>query len=169
MNLEDLRDTHSWQRAIELGPQLVRLAEELPASEQMGLSWQLRQSMVELPAAIAADLQSKSSTRQAAAFRLIAALDLIEKVYPALDTAGLRADAESLVEWVASSHFADRINQPPAAEAAPAETRDYHSAPTSPVIGSTAIPMPAPKPTSVAVVAEDSADRPDAGNNGNHV
>jgi len=89
--------------AIELGPKLMNLAEELPASEEMGLSLQLRQVMVELPTAVAADLVQGTDTRQVVAFRLLTTLELVDRVYPALDTAGLRADADSLVERLMSA------------------------------------------------------------------
>jgi hypothetical protein len=100
MTLTDYRNTKAWQAAIELGPQLVRLAEELPAAEQVGLSMQLRQLMVELPAAIALDLLNEGHTSLAVALRLGAALELIERVYPALDAGPARTAVAGLTERV---------------------------------------------------------------------
>ncbi len=104
MALSEFRDTHSWQGAIELGPQLVRLAEDLPAAEQMGLSLQLRQAMIEIPATAAADLlQGSKDTRLLPVLRLLAILDLIEKIYPALDTAVVRKTADNFAESIIAS------------------------------------------------------------------
>ena len=109
MALSEFRDTHSWQGAIELGPHIVRLAEDLPTAEAMGLSLQLRQSMVELPAAIAVDLlEGHSFTRKPAIMRLVAMLDLIDKIYPALDTAELRTTVEQLAERLSGKDFGEQ-------------------------------------------------------------
>jgi hypothetical protein len=105
MTLSESRNSSSWQGAIELGPHLMRLAEELPASEAMGLSFQLRQAMVEVPATAAtADLLPETGkARVLPVLKLLAILDLIEKVYPALDTADVRTEAEKLAEYVVSA------------------------------------------------------------------
>ncbi len=122
MTLSEYRNSSSWQGAIELGPHLMRLAEELPGSEEMGLSLQLRQLMVEVPAAVAGDLVQGTSSRHPAGFRLLTTLELIDRVYPALDTAGVRADAEKLVaRFMSTEQFAagPAPAKPAATEAAP--------------------------------------------------
>ncbi|MDB5178407.1 MAG: hypothetical protein JWN01_350 [Patescibacteria group bacterium] len=149
MALSEYRTTFSWQQAIELGPQLVRLAEELPGSEQLGLCWQLQQVMVELPTAIALDLLDDSYTRRPVALRLVATLEIIEKVYPALDTQALRGDAQDLIDRIGSDRFAEQTadaRPEPAAVAAPAP---------APVVSLPAEPQPAP--ASVAVTPEYAA------------
>jgi hypothetical protein len=143
----EFRTTLSWQQAIELGPQLVRLAEELPASEQLGLCWQLQQSMVDLPAAIALDLlEDGSYTRRAAALKLVATLELIEKVYPALDTLQLRKDAQTLVDRISSDRFTEQTGGAKHAPAAPAP------APAAPAPAPA--PTPAPAPASTPITPE---------------
>src|SRR4051812_41850784 len=98
----------------------MRLAEELPASEEMGLSLQLRQLMVEVPATVAGDLVQGTDTRHAAGFRLLTTLELIDRVYPALDTAKVRADAEQLVaRFMAADQFAAVPSPAPATPATP--------------------------------------------------
>jgi hypothetical protein len=123
MPLTNFRTTASWQAAIALGPGLVRLAEELPASEQLGLAWQLQQTMVELPAAIAFDLQAEGrDTRIPVLLQLIAALDLIERVYPALDTAAIRQATDALFERLSSDQFnAFTANHARSPEASPVQ------------------------------------------------
>jgi hypothetical protein len=57
---------------MDVAPGLIRLAEELPASEEMGLSYQIRNLIVELPAAIASDMMRGTDLRFTAAMRLVA-------------------------------------------------------------------------------------------------
>ncbi|HUD11018.1 MAG TPA: hypothetical protein VMS08_01285 [Candidatus Saccharimonadia bacterium] len=137
MPLSEFRTAYSWQEAIDLGPSLVRLVEELPGSEQMGLCWQLQQATVDLPAAIALDLmEDGSNTRRPVALKLIAALELIEKIYPALDTADVRAEVESVIQRISSDHFAETA------------ASNVHTAPPPEL---TPRPNVAPPPTSAPV------------------
>src|SRR6266567_890814 len=105
--LANYRQSDSWKAALDLAPKLVALAEDLPASEEMGLSYRLKKIMIELPAAAAHDQLRGTDTRQRVALQLIAAIDLIDRVYPALDTADTRTAAEilanKLLEDIASA------------------------------------------------------------------
>lgn len=105
MTLSDYRSNPYWKAAVDLGPTLVRLADELPASEANGISQILRHVATELPAAIAADLMDNGNTRQAPALKLAAAVELIDKVYPALDTAAGRAAVDALLEKLFAPDF----------------------------------------------------------------
>jgi hypothetical protein len=119
MPMPDFRNDRTWQEAIALGPHLMELAEAMPATEELGLSWQLRKSMVRLPAAIAVDMHGEGSGRMAEYYRLVATLELIDRVYPALDTAGSRKAVEALGERLAggdSSDGAPAHDEPDAAE-----------------------------------------------------
>jgi hypothetical protein len=109
MTLIEYRETYSWQQAIELSPRLMALAEELPAAEAMGLSWQLRQTMVELPASIAGDLLRGTEDRINETLKLVTALELIDHVYPALDTADTRKSADELAARLMSENFAEHV------------------------------------------------------------
>jgi len=152
MPLSEVRSSRSWQEAINLGPNLVLLAEQLPASEQMGLCWQLQKLMVELPAAIAVDvMQTGNTARRLPALRLVASLDLIEKIYPALDTASVRDSVEALVDRLQTDSFDDLT---PAAGPAPVVTADATPAtvaPSVPVGPAASIPV-IPEPASPVAV-----------------
>ena len=111
MTISDYRNTHSWQEAMALGPHLSRLAEELPAGEQMGLSWHLRQSLIEIPVAIAADLAAGSNTRATQLVRLAATLEMVERVYPALDGGPARQAVDELTKRLTSGSFAELVHQ----------------------------------------------------------
>jgi hypothetical protein len=145
VTLSDYRNTKSWQSAIELGPGLMVLAEELPAAEELGLNFQLRKIMVELPAAIATDLLQGTKTRFDTCLRLASALELIERVYPALDTAATRAEAEKLIERLLDESFDDSLSPQPSAAPVVVEP-----APVAPGL--------APAPASVPVVPEPAAE-----------
>jgi hypothetical protein len=104
---------------MDVAPGLIRLAEELPASEEMGLSYQIRNLIVEVPAAIASDMMRGTDLRFTAAMRLVATIDLIDRVYPALDTAATRQAVDQLAEHLTGTGFRDETNaqqapQPPA-------------------------------------------------------
>jgi len=119
MTLSEYRKTQSWQGAIAIGPALINLAEALPASEEMGLSFQLRQLMVEVPAAVANDLMRGTEARHKAVLRLVAAIELIDKVYPALDTASVRTSVDQLADRLTGLAFQEELT-PGQASAAPA-------------------------------------------------
>jgi hypothetical protein len=136
----DYRQSTSWKGALDLAPGLINLAEALPASEEMGLSFTLRQLMVDLPATVATDLLQGTDTRRPVALKLIATIELIDRVYPALDTATTRAAAEALAEQLTTDAIHEAATPPaPAPESAP----DAPAAEPA--------PEPQPQPTYVAV------------------
>lgn len=105
----DFKQTHSWQDAVELGAALVVIAESLPPHEQTGLVMQLHQLMLDLPSQVAIDLGDSTKTRFVTVYRLASALELIEKIYPALDTAHVRSDFEQLVSRLESDSFSEIV------------------------------------------------------------
>lgn len=140
MAFSEFRDTLSWQTAVDLGPQLTRLAEDLPAGEQMGLALQMRQEMVGLIGGIGLDmLEGQGFTRRRHAVRLLAILDLIDKVYPALDTSDAHTAVQKLLDRLTSDQFTERKPGAPAPALAP-------------------VPAADPTPTKVAVAASDPTD-----------
>ena len=112
MTFSEYRETYSWQNAIEIGPKLMRLAEELPAAEENGLSLHLRQLMIEVPAGIAADLLKGADAQLGCALKLVTVLEMIDQVYPALDTADTNNAADALLQRLASPSFAERQGGP---------------------------------------------------------
>jgi hypothetical protein len=135
MTLSDYRNTPSWQGALDVAPGLIRLAEDLPGSEDMGLGYQIRTLIVELPAAIATDLMHGSEMRLVAVMRLAAVLDLIDRVYPALDTADTRQAVDRLAAQLSGPGFGEQ----PATTTPPAQPE-----PTEPAESAEAEPTPEP-------------------------
>jgi hypothetical protein len=136
------RDNPHWKAALELGPALARLADDLPAAESNGLSQTLRMLMVELPAAIAADVLSDTHERRTAVLKLVAAIELIDHVYPALDTAATRGAAERLADQL----LADNISSD--SDATRTQADDTSPAPE---------PVEPPAPASVPVLEAPAA------------
>lgn len=128
MSQAEYRNTYSWQAALDLGPELVSLAEDLPLHEQTGLVMQISELMIELPAMVAADLVDGTSLRFAPFYRLIAALELIERVYPALDAGEAKSDLEELGVRLASASFTELVPAPAIALPAPSDDDDDESA-----------------------------------------
>jgi hypothetical protein len=83
--------------------------------------------MIDLPAAIAADLVDGSRTRIAVVLRLQAALEVIERVYPALDTAEPKTILDELLERTESGSFAE-VHVVPVATAVEEEVEVDHEA-----------------------------------------
>jgi hypothetical protein len=118
MTLTDYPKTQSWQTAIKLGSHIIALAEQLPEAEQQGLAQQLRQLMVELPGGIALDLVEGTRVRLPLALRLTAALELVERIYPALDAAPARAMLAELCDRLVSDRFTETTGGSPVAAVA---------------------------------------------------
>lgn len=98
MALSDFRNTDKWRWAIELAQDIAGLAEQLPAQEELGLGMELRKTMVKLPAAIAVETSPGDTMhRHLYIARIAAALDIVDKVYPALDTGEARTKLEKLM------------------------------------------------------------------------
>lgn len=153
MTLSTYRNSPYWKAAIDLGPALARLADDLPGSEEVGLGKTLRHISVELPASIAADLISSTDTRQHVVLKLVAALELVDRVYPALDTAAARQSADALAEQLLAPGFG-----PEPAAPAPAEVEAAPVVPAAPV-APVSVPVAA-EPTPVAVAAEPQLASP---------
>jgi hypothetical protein len=143
---------------MDLAPGLIRLAEEMPASEEMGLSMQLRELMVEVPATIAADLiHGDQDNRLLPALKLVATLELIDRVYPALDTADTKAAINNLVEQLASPSFATAPVPAPTAESSDLDPTAEPAEPAVAEATTDSIPTLAPAPETPEVVEPTEA------------
>jgi hypothetical protein len=167
MTLSDYRKTYSWQGAMELAPGLINLAEALPASEEMGLNHQLRALMVELPAAIAGDLIHGSESRHTPSLKLVTAIELIDRVYPALDTAATRTAAEKLAERLTGTNWNEPIGG--SSPAAVPVIEDKPAASAEPASAPATEPTPAPEPEPAEPEPTHVAVQPSAPDPESHV
>ncbi len=165
MSLSDYQQTHSWQGAIELGPHIVKVAEQLPGTEQTGLSQHLRVLMVELAGAVAIDLLNGSKTRLPVALRLAAAMELVERVYPALDTSDARTALYKLTDRLNSDKFDEQVTTPNPLPLAPGITADLpnegeEASTTSTEFPPVAAPVPMPPPAAALAPAQSPPQSP---------
>jgi hypothetical protein len=158
MSQAEYRKTYSWQGALALGPKLVILSEDLPSHEQTGLVMQISELMVELPAMVAADLVDGTSLRFAPLYRLMAALELIERVYPALDAGDAKQSLEELGERLATSVFEDVVAVPTLVPAAAPEATQADNGWGEPEIVDPAATTLVPAPVSVPVPEPNRID-----------
>jgi hypothetical protein len=160
MTLSELRTSYAWHESLDLAPHLVRIAEQLPDSEMAGLAASLRELSANVPSAIAAELVAGAPSALVQTLRAVATLEVIERVYPALDTATARAACDALAERVVGPDFAARIAPPvapvdPDNESMTPET----NIPVAPAISVAASPAPVQSTTLAmpAVTAEQPA------------
>jgi hypothetical protein len=121
--MEQYRTYYSWQEAMQLSLLLYRQADDLPDEEQHLLASDLRRAAVEVPTQVAENLMSQQPASLSAIIKLQIIMELIGKVYPALDT----ADTEKAVNMLAGrlqdpNRFMEVLPQPVAP--APAADED---------------------------------------------
>lgn len=127
MAFSDYQKTYAWQAAMDLGPKLTMLAEELPSAEQNGLGQALLHLALDLPTAIAIDIQNSSSTRHAIIIKLQTALELTGRIYPALDNGIVQTALAERIERFTGDTFAEVITAP----VVPAEVvEELHDSPS---------------------------------------
>lgn len=115
MAFSDYQQTIAWHSALELGPKLSRLAEELPVGEQNGLSQALLNLAIDLPTSIGIDIQTGGTTRNAVLVKLQTALELTARIYPALDTVVVENALADRIERFTGPSFNETISTPPTA------------------------------------------------------
>jgi hypothetical protein len=114
--LERYRKFYAWQEAVKLSLELYRMADELPDDEQHLLARDLRRSAVEIPTAVAVNVVRGEAADTSIIVRLQVIMELIGKIYPALDT----ARTETEIAKVASRMQGNFTEQEPEPEPTPA-------------------------------------------------
>jgi hypothetical protein len=107
------KNTYAWQESIELLSHLNRLIEDFPASEQAGLGLELRRAAIDLSAGIAADLLSGATARIEPVLRIDTQLEVVSRVYPALDAAAAEQTLARLFTRLKSGQFDEVKVLPP--------------------------------------------------------
>ncbi|HSX41614.1 MAG TPA: hypothetical protein VLF21_03240 [Candidatus Saccharimonadales bacterium] len=85
--MDEIKRTDSWKNALALAKELVSVGEEFSDSETNVLAHHIRQAIADVPAAVAADLMAQHKLNPEPLVRLAAVLELVNKIYPAIDTA----------------------------------------------------------------------------------
>ncbi len=113
MATEQYRNYRVWEEALSLSQRIHGLAESLPSNEQSALAVSLNASMVNIPTIIALNLLQDQPADLSAVVGLQTQLELINRVYPALDTAELeRAASALLIRLQDGGQFKEALPQP---------------------------------------------------------
>jgi len=119
--MQDIKKAYAWQDALNLSKRLVQICEEFSDADTNVLVWHLRQAVVEIPATIAADLQANRGATMEPVVKLVAELELVHKIYPAIETGDADEQLQRLTERMQSDRFGEREPEPEADSDTPAE------------------------------------------------
>jgi len=116
--MDDVKKAYAWQEAIKLSQQLVAVCEEFRDPEANVLVWHLRQAAIDIPAGIAADLQSGDKATMDSMVKLATTLELVRRIYPGIETGEAEERFEELWQRMSSKDFAEREPAPEVEEKA---------------------------------------------------
>lgn len=125
MATEVYRTYRAWEEAIALGLQVHSLIESLPAEERSVLAVSLNAAIVRIPSMIALNLMSNQPADITEVISLQNQIELVNRIYPALDAADIEQSASQLLTRMQDeSRFRETIPvpeppQPPAVQAEP--------------------------------------------------
>lgn len=102
-HIASFKDMPLWQRSMQLAVDIYQLTAQLPATERLGLSANLQQSVIDIPTLIAAGTKrgragflSACLTARQSASEVETLLLLIQQVYAALPVDDLLAEVADL-------------------------------------------------------------------------
>lgn len=117
--MDHIKKAYAWRESLELSKRLVQICEEFSDANSNVLVWHLRQAVVEIPATIAADLQGNRGATMEPIVKLVAELELVKKIYPAIETGDADEQVEKLMGRMQSDGFGEREpDEVPASEEA---------------------------------------------------
>lgn len=103
MGFSDYQKHPAWKQAMDVSLDINQLGEALPANEQLAM--ELMSSAIEIPTMVAEDLLSGHKARLGGVLRLQTRLELVERIYPALDTGRVERVLNDLIETLQSPDF----------------------------------------------------------------
>lgn len=100
---------------MKLSVQVHNLVESLPEDERSALAASLSETAVRIPTSVAMDLIKGESAEVKAIVSLLTQIELVDRIYPALDTAEVQTAAQNLlVRLQDEGQFKAMIAQAPA-------------------------------------------------------
>lgn len=135
--MQELTKALAWQEAIALSQSLVHLIEEFSDGDRNVIVHHLRKAVVEIPASVAADLTANRKPTMEPVVKLFTELELINKIYPAIDAGDAEAKLATLVERMQSKQFSEREPEP---EPEVSEVPEAAAAPATPTITDVSAP-----------------------------
>lgn len=110
--IDNYRIYLAWKEAIDLSKRVHGLIESLPSDEQSGLAASLNTVSVAIPTQIALDIMHQRPADLTGVVGLQTQIELINQIYPALDTAEVEHAAANLLTRLQQP---DRFNETPPA------------------------------------------------------
>ncbi|TAK89584.1 hypothetical protein EPO04_00545 [Patescibacteria group bacterium] len=133
--LENVTKTYAWQEAMELSRELTRLCEEFSDGDRNVLVGHLRQAVVEIPATVAVDITLGRPATLEPAIRLATELELVHRIYPAIETGTAPQKLEDLLRRMRSNNFTEQepasVDEAEEEQPAPEPNEASPAAPTS--------------------------------------
>jgi hypothetical protein len=107
--MQEIQSFYVWRESLELAKHLAQICEEFSDGEKNVLVWHLRQAVVEIPATIATDIKLGRAATMEPVIKLATELELVHRIYPAIDTDGAPAKLTALIERMESDRFLERV------------------------------------------------------------
>ncbi len=119
--MDQVKNSYAWKEAIELSLDLIRICEEFSDGDHNVLLGHLKNAVVDIPASIASDIKYSRGANLEPVVKLATELELVHRVYPAVDTGSAPEKAQKLLERMESNNFHEQIPAEPQAEPEPEE------------------------------------------------
>ncbi len=111
--MDRYRSYYAYLEAMKMSLALYRLADELPDEEQHLLATDLRRAAVEVPTAVAQNLINAQPADLSPILKLQTVMELITKIYPALDTSSAEQEVDAMGERLADhGRFMETVPAP---------------------------------------------------------
>ena len=102
----DYKQSYAWSEAMELSQGVLGLVETLPETAG-NLAYQLTSLAVKVPGCVAKCLIQNEEPKLGVALRLATAVELVDRVYPALDTGSVQTQVAALLDRMQSPSFTE--------------------------------------------------------------
>lgn len=103
--MEQVKNSYAWKEAIELSLDLIRICEEFSDGDHNVILGHLKNAVVDIPASIASDIKYSRGANLEPVIKLATELELVHRVYPAVDTGGAPDKVQKLLARMESNNF----------------------------------------------------------------
>lgn len=107
--MDQVKNSYAWKEAIELSLDLIRICEEFSDGDHNVLLGHLKNAVVDIPASVASDIKYSRGANLEPVIKLATELELVHRVYPAVDTGSAPEKVKSLLARMESNDFHEQI------------------------------------------------------------
>ena len=111
--MDQAKNSYAWEEAIELSLDLIRICEEFSDGDHNVLLGHLKNAVVDIPASVASDIKYSRGANLEPVIKLATELELVHRVYPAVDTGSAPEKVKSLLARMESNDFHEQIPTKP--------------------------------------------------------